>query len=162
MRIDTIPLLNLYGCERHGFIKAKWLLCSPINNVALTEFSATSINIIIIFCTESTKNLLKVRIKGMNAIDCAYTVSVHCIAGEILYHLQEKVTKFKNSKIEIILADKLWRNLEVCKNKVFISIESRSIRTSLSVLLAKNNRTLFWIDFLKKSGIALDVANKDW
>lgn len=85
---ESRPLLNCYGCDRQSFIKAKCSTCSPINNVASTEFSAIKLLSFSDYKSQNRK-ITKVKIKEIKSIFhisiFTDTGSMHCIAVETLY-----------------------------------------------------------------------------
>ncbi|GFT43941.1 retrovirus-related Pol polyprotein from transposon 17.6 [Nephila pilipes] len=86
----------------------------------------------------------------------------HSIAGETLYTLlKDEGAKFRNGTMCISLADGQRSTEDVLITTVTLEIEGRKFDQELIALPnAKRNRTLLGIDFLKKSGIMLDLRNQ--
>ncbi|GFT11618.1 retrovirus-related Pol polyprotein from transposon 17.6 [Nephila pilipes] len=117
-------------------------------------------------CFVTTASVLTVylRINGIFGKACADTGSSHSVAGETLYTLlKDEGAKFRNGTMCISLADGQRSTEDVFITTVTIEIEGRKFDQELIALPnAKRNRTLLGIDFLKKSGIMLDLRNQQW
>ncbi|GFS79601.1 transposon Ty3-G Gag-Pol polyprotein [Nephila pilipes] len=114
--------------------------------------------------TTASVSTVYLRINGIFGKVCADTGSSHSIAGETLYTLlKDEGAKFQNGTMCISLADGQRSTEDVLITTVTLEIEGRKFDQELIALPnAKRNRTLLGIDFLKKSGIMLDLRNQQW
>ncbi|KAF8785220.1 Transposon Ty3-I Gag-Pol polyprotein like [Argiope bruennichi] len=79
--------------------------------------------------------------------------------------VSEAWTARKNKEIDlaVCLADDQQSTSVVLKTTVPITVHGRTFRTNLHFLPhAKGNRTLLGVDFLRKSGIMMDMQNNFW
>ncbi|GFS72409.1 retrovirus-related Pol polyprotein from transposon 17.6, partial [Nephila pilipes] len=156
------PPVKCYGCGTSGFIRAKCPNCTaePKTESSRFEFLEASS----CFVTTASVSTVYLRINGIFGKACADTGSSHSIAGESLYTLlKDEGAKFRNGIMRISLADGQRSTEDVLITTVTIEIEGRKFDQELIALPnAKRNRTLLSIDFLKKSGIVLDLRNQQW
>ncbi|GFT66360.1 retrovirus-related Pol polyprotein from transposon 17.6 [Nephila pilipes] len=156
------PPVKCYGCGTSGFIRTKCPNCTaePKTESSRFEFLEASS----CFVTTASVSTVYLRINGIFGKACADTGSSHSIAGETLYTLlKDEGTKFRNGTMCISLADGQRSTEDVFITTVTLEIEGRKFDQELIALPnAKRNRTLLRIDFLKKSGIMLDLRNKQW
>ncbi|GFT16797.1 retrovirus-related Pol polyprotein from transposon 17.6, partial [Nephila pilipes] len=156
------PPVKCYGCGTSGFIRAKCPNCTaePKTESSRFEFLEASS----CFVTTASVSTVYLRINGIFGKACADTGSSHSIAGETLYTLlKDEGAKFRNGTMCISLADGQRSTEDVLNTTVTIEIEGRKFDQELIALPnAKRNRTLLDIDFLKKSGIMLDLRNQQW
>ncbi|GFU14369.1 retrovirus-related Pol polyprotein from transposon 17.6 [Nephila pilipes] len=156
------PPVKCYGCGTYGFIRAKFPNCTaePKTESSRFEFLEASS----CFVTTASVSTLYLCINGIFGKACADTGSSHSIAGETLYTLlKDEGAKFRNGTMCISLADGQRSTEDVLITTVTLEIEGRKFDQELIALPnAKRNRTLLGIDFLKKSGIMLDLRNQQW
>ncbi|GFT58136.1 retrovirus-related Pol polyprotein from transposon 17.6 [Nephila pilipes] len=156
------PPVKCYGCGTSGFIRAKCPNCTaePKTESSRFEFLEASSY----FVTTASVSTVYLRINGIFGKACSYTGSSHSIAGETLYTLlKDEGAKFRNGTMCISLADGQRSTEDVLITTVTLEIEGRKFDQELIALpKAKRNRTLLGIDFLKKSGIMLDLRNQQW
>ncbi|GBN40850.1 Retrovirus-related Pol polyprotein from transposon 297 [Araneus ventricosus] len=77
--------------------------------------------------------------------------------------LRERGVDFQKIEVTMALADGSQTNMEAYTDPVSIDIEGRTVPIEmLAFPKTKGNRTLLGTDFLKKSGIVLDLKNKRW
>ncbi|GFT14102.1 tudor and KH domain-containing protein [Nephila pilipes] len=116
------------------------------------------------FVTTASLSTVYLRINGIFGKACADTGSSHSIAGETLYTLlKDEGAKFRNGTMCNSLADGQRSTEDVLITTVTLEIEGRKFDQELIALSnAKRNRTLLGINFLKKSGIMLDLRNQQW
>ncbi|GFT57691.1 transposon Ty3-G Gag-Pol polyprotein [Nephila pilipes] len=156
------PPVKCNGCGTPGFIRAKCPNCTaePKTESSRFEFLEASS----CFVTTASVSTVYLRINGIFGKACADTGSSHSIAGETLYTLlKDEGAKFRNETMCISLADGQRSTEDVLITTVTLEIEGRKFDQELiSLPDAKRNRTLLGIDFLKKSGIMLDLRNQQW
>ncbi|GFU39877.1 transposon Ty3-G Gag-Pol polyprotein, partial [Nephila pilipes] len=156
------PPVKCYGCGTSGFIRAKCPNCTaePKTESSRFEFLEASS----CFVTTASVSTVYLRINGIFGKACADTGSSHSIAGESLYTLlKDEGAKFRNGTMCISLADGQRSTEDVLITTVTIEIEGRKFDQELIALPnSKRNRTLLGIDFLKKSGIMLDLRKQQW
>ncbi|GFT43926.1 transposon Ty3-G Gag-Pol polyprotein [Nephila pilipes] len=156
------PPVKCYGCGTSGFIRAKCPNCTaePKTESSRFEFLEASSY----FVTTASVSTVYLRINGIFGKACADTGSSHSIAGESLYTLlKNEGAKFRNGTMCISLADGQRSTEDVLITTVTIEIEGRKFDQELIALPnAKRNRTLLGINFLKKSGIMLDLRKQQW
>ncbi|GFU18307.1 retrovirus-related Pol polyprotein from transposon 17.6 [Nephila pilipes] len=153
------PPVKCYGCGTSGFIRAKCpnSTAEPKTESSRFEFLEASS----CFVTTASVSTVYLRINGIFGKACADTGSSHSIAGETLYTLlKDEGAKFRNGTMCISLADGQRSTEDVLITTVTLEIEGRKFDQELIPLPnAKRNRNLLGIDFLKKSGIMLDLRN---
>ncbi|GFS70873.1 retrovirus-related Pol polyprotein from transposon 17.6 [Nephila pilipes] len=151
------PPVKCYGCGTSGYIRAKCpnYTAEPKTESSRFEFLEASS----CFVTTSLVSTVYLRINGIFGKACADTGSSHSIAGETLYTLlKDEGAKFWNGTMCISLADGQRSIEDVLITTVTLEIEGRKSDQELIALPnVKRNRTLLGIDFLKKSGIMLDL-----
>ncbi|GFT66297.1 retrovirus-related Pol polyprotein from transposon 17.6 [Nephila pilipes] len=156
------PPVKCYGCGTSGFTRAKCPNCTaePKTESSRFEFLEASS----CFVTTASVSTVYLRINGIFGKACADTGSSHSIAGETLYTLlKDEGAMFRNGTMCISLADGQRSTEDVLITTVTLEIEGRKFDQELIALPnAKRNRTLLGIDFLKKSGIMLDLRNQLW
>ncbi|GFS68854.1 transposon Ty3-G Gag-Pol polyprotein [Nephila pilipes] len=156
------PPVKCYGCGTSGFIRAKCPNCTaePKTESSRFEFLEASS----CFVTTASVSTVYLRINGIFGKACADTGSSHSIAGETLYTLlKDEGAKFRNGTMCISLADGQRSTEDVLITTVTLEIEGRKFDQELIALSnAKRNRTLLGMDFLKKSGIMLDLRDQQW
>ncbi|GFT64692.1 transposon Ty3-G Gag-Pol polyprotein [Nephila pilipes] len=159
---ENRPPVKCYGCGTSGFIRAKCPNCTaePKTESSRFEFLEASS----CFVTTASVSTVYLRINGIFGKVCADTGSSHSIAGETLYTLlKDEGAKFRKGTMCISLADGQRSTEDVLITTVTLEIEGRKFDQELIALPnAKRNRTLLGIDFLKKSGIMLDLRNQQW
>ncbi|GFT46870.1 transposon Ty3-G Gag-Pol polyprotein [Nephila pilipes] len=159
---EVRPPVKCYGCGTSGFIRAKCPNCTaePKTESSRFEFLEASS----CFVTTASVSTVYLRINGIFGKACADTGSSHSIAGESLYTLlKDEGAKFRNGTMCISLAYGQRSTEDVLITTVTIEIEGRKFDQELIALPnAKRNRTLLGIDFLKKSGIMLDLRKQQW
>ncbi|GFT23269.1 transposon Ty3-G Gag-Pol polyprotein, partial [Nephila pilipes] len=159
---EDCPPVKCYGCGTSGFIREKCPNCTaePKTIVPIRIFGSK----FLCFVTTASVSTVYLRINGIFGKACAYTGSSHSIAGETLYTLlKDERAKFRNGTMCISLADGQRSTEDVLITTITLEIEGRKFDQELIALPnAKRNRTLLGIDFLKKSGIMLDLRNQQW
>ncbi|GFT64860.1 transposon Ty3-G Gag-Pol polyprotein [Nephila pilipes] len=156
------PPVKCYGCGTSGFIRAKCPNCTAEPKTESSRFKFLEASSC--FVTTASVSTVYLRINGIFGKACADTGSSHSIAGETLYTLlKDEGAKFRNGTMCISLADGQRSTEDVLITTVTLEIEGRKFDQELIALpSAKSNRTLLDIDFLKKSGIMLDLINQQW
>ncbi|GFT03163.1 transposon Ty3-G Gag-Pol polyprotein [Nephila pilipes] len=156
------PPVKCYGCGTSGFIRAKCPNCTAEPKTETSRFKFLEASSC--FVTTASVSTVYLRINGIFGKACADTGSSHSIAGETLYTLlKDEGAKFRNGTICISLADGQRSTEDVLITTVTLDIEGWKFDQELIALPnAKRNRTLLGIDFLKKSGIMLDLRNQQW
>ncbi|GFU54805.1 retrovirus-related Pol polyprotein from transposon 17.6 [Nephila pilipes] len=169
------PTVKCYGCGTSGFIRAKCPNCTaePKTESSRFEFLEASSCVLLLqlryqpytcIVRYQPYSVSTVYVNGIFGKACADTGSSHSIAGETLYTLlKDEGAKFRNGTMCISLADGQRSKEDVLITTVTLEIEGRKFDQELIALPnAKRNRTLLGIDFLKKSGIMLDLRNQQW
>ncbi|GFS42793.1 transposon Ty3-G Gag-Pol polyprotein [Nephila pilipes] len=156
------PPVKCYGCGTSGFIRAKCPNCTAEPKTESSRFKFFEASSCLV--TTASVSTVYLRINGIFGKACADTGSSHSIAGETLYTLlKDEGAKFRNRTMCISLADGHRSTEDVLITTVILKIEGRKFDQELIALPnAKRNRTLLGIDFLKKSGIMLDLRNQQW
>ncbi|CAL1262124.1 unnamed protein product [Larinioides sclopetarius] len=147
-----------YGCGYPGFIKSKSPKCSSKKDSAFA-------NAIQVFtCFTLPVALLDIEVYEATGTVCADTGASHSVGGEIMFNfLQKRGQKFIEIDLAVCLADGQQSTSNVLKTTVPIKVHGRTFHTDLIFLPhAKGNRTLLGVDFLRKSGIVMDMTNNFW
>ncbi|GBM92728.1 Retrovirus-related Pol polyprotein from transposon 17.6 [Araneus ventricosus] len=158
---DRLPV-KCYGCGTPGFIREKCPNCTTEPKAESSRFEYLKASSC--FVTTTPVSTLYLRVNGIFGKACADTGSSHSIAGETLYTLlKDESAEFRNGTMCISLADGQRSTEDVLITTVTLGIDGRKFDQELIALLnAKRNRTLLGTDFLKKSGIMLDLKNQQW
>ncbi|GFU19344.1 retrovirus-related Pol polyprotein from transposon 17.6 [Trichonephila clavipes] len=152
------PPISCYGCGNPGFIKSKCPKCS------LKKESA-SVNAIHMFtCLTSPVALLDIEVYEATDTVCADTGASQSVGGELMFKfLRNRGQKFSEFHLAMCLADGQQSTSLVQKATVPITVGGRTFQIDLIFLPhAKGNRTLLGVDFLKTSGIVMDMRNNFW
>ncbi|GBM90510.1 hypothetical protein AVEN_215771-1 [Araneus ventricosus] len=147
-----------YGCGYPGFIKSKCPKCSPKKDGA-------HVNAIQVFtCFTLPVALLDIEMYEATGTVCADTGASQSVGGELMFNfLQKRGQKFIEIDLAVCLADGQQFTSTVLKTTVPITVHGRTFRTNLIFLPhAKGNRTLLGVDFLRQSGIVMDMHNNFW
>ncbi|KAG8175162.1 hypothetical protein JTE90_007979 [Oedothorax gibbosus] len=154
---DERPPIRCFGCNEPGVIRAKCPRCSPQGTNETARFG----NIQLHSCTDESPQVavLRARVNGIFGTVCADTGASHSIAGEQLYKLmQEGGADFKSKTLKMSLADGQKMAREVRTTCVTVELGGRKFPVTLIALPdASNNRTLLGADFLKQSGVVLNM-----
>ncbi|GBL99764.1 Retrovirus-related Pol polyprotein from transposon 17.6, partial [Araneus ventricosus] len=156
------PPVKCYGCRTPGFIREKCPNCTTELKAESSRFEYLEASSC--FVTTTLVSTLYLRVNGIFGKACADTGSSHSIAGETLYTLlKDEGAEFRNGTMCISLADGQRSTEDVVITTVTLEIDGRKFDQELIAFLnAKRNRTLLGTDFLKKSGIMLDLKNQQW
>ncbi|GBN44813.1 hypothetical protein AVEN_53672-1 [Araneus ventricosus] len=105
--------------------------------------------------------LLDIEVYEATGTVCADTGASQSVGGELMFNfLQKRCQKFIEINLAVCLADGQQSTLTVLKTTVPITVHGRTFRTDLIFLPhAKGNRTLLGVDFLRQSGIVMDMHN---
>lgn len=154
------PVVTCYGCSKPGYLRKDCPQCS----IKITA-SEDKID----FCVMDTSDIreeyrrrpiLDVEIQGSKGIGLIDTAAKLSVAGHSLYTiLAKKGQVFSNSNLRIGLADGTSSEEDVLIANVDVRLAGRNINTTFIALpYARNNRTLFGMDFIEKAGIILDFS----
>ncbi|GFT92138.1 retrovirus-related Pol polyprotein from transposon 17.6 [Trichonephila clavipes] len=152
------PPISCYGCGNPGFIKSKCPKCS------LKKESA-SVNAIHMFTyLTSPVALLDIEVYEATGTVCADTGASQSVEGELMFNfLRNCGQKFSEFHLAMCLADGQQSTSLVQKATVPITVGGRTFQIYLIFLPhAKGNRTLLGVDFLRTSGIVIDMRNNFW
>ncbi|GFY26572.1 hypothetical protein TNCV_2879021 [Trichonephila clavipes] len=152
------PPISCYGCGNPGFIKSKCPKCS------LKKESA-SVNAIHMFtCLISPVALLDIEVYEATGTVCADTGASQSVGRELMFKfLRNRGQKFSEFHLAMCLADGQQSTSLVQKATVPITVGGRTFQIDLIFLPhAKGNRTLLGVDFLRTSGIIMDMRNNFW
>ncbi|CAK9827489.1 hypothetical protein ANTRET_LOCUS5177 [Anthophora retusa] len=76
---------------------------------------------------------------------------------------EKKGVKFKETRMQIALADGHPRIRKVQVTELETTLQGRTIKTKFIVLPgSKNNRTLLGVDFIDDAGIILNIPQRSW
>ncbi|GFY78859.1 transposon Tf2-6 polyprotein [Trichonephila inaurata madagascariensis] len=152
------PPISCYACGNLGFIKSKCPKCS------LKKESA-SVNVMQMFtCLTPPVALLDIEVYEATDTVCVDTEASQSVGGELMFKfLKNRGQKFSEFHLAMCLADGPQSRSLVQKVTVSITIGGRAFQIDLIFLpLAKGNRTLLGVDFLRTSGIVMDMRNNFW
>lgn len=163
--IDHKVPLSCYGCGTPGVIRSKCQTCNPTvqqNDAPMS--SLNNLNFYSFSMDNHPTSIIEVNICNTRAAVCADTGATHSVAGEKLYNLlKQHGLNFEDKVINMTLADGHIQQTEILTTIVDITVQGKVIPTELIVLKnAKGNRTLLGVDFLKASGIVLDLQKGHW
>ncbi|GFW17414.1 retrovirus-related Pol polyprotein from transposon 297 [Trichonephila clavipes] len=150
--------ISCYGCGNPGFIKSKCPKCS------LKKESA-SVNAIHMFtCLTSPVALFDIEVYEATGTVCADTGASQSVGGELMFKfLRNRGQKFSEFHLAMCLADGQQSTSLVQKATVPITVGGRTFQIDLIFLPhAKGNRTLLGVDFLRTSGIVMDMRSNFW
>ena len=155
---DNRPPISCYGCGAPGFIKAKCPKCSPKQDTA--HFNAIKM----FTCFTSPVALIDIIVYEATGTVCADTGASQSVGGELMFNfLKNRGQTFTEFPLDVSLADGQFSRSVVKQTTVPITIRGRTFHTDLIFLPhAKANRTLLGVDFLKKSGIVMDMRKNCW
>ncbi|GBM48047.1 hypothetical protein AVEN_34374-1 [Araneus ventricosus] len=159
-----------------GFVvkKLKTSLCCVDCISAVVEKSKSPSNLLLIknrgglnLPSDDITNLLAlldIEVYEATGTVCADTGASQSVGGESMSNfLQKRGQKFIEIDLAVCLADGQQATSTVLKTTVPITVHGRTFRTDLIFLPhAKGNCTLLGVDFLRKSGIAMDMHNNLW
>ncbi|GBM08922.1 hypothetical protein AVEN_57464-1 [Araneus ventricosus] len=159
---EDSPPVKSYGCGTPDFIRVKSPNCPTEPKVESSRFKYLEASFR--FVTTAPVSTVYLRVNGIFGKACVDTGSSHSIAGEALYTLlKDEGAKFRNGTMCISLADGQHPTENALITTVTLQIEGRNFDKELIALPnAKTNRTLLGNDFLKRSGIMLDLKNQQW
>ncbi|GFV86058.1 putative RNA-directed DNA polymerase from transposon X-element [Trichonephila clavipes] len=150
--------LGCYGCGNPGFIKSKCPKCSQ-------KKESASVNAIhMLTCLTSPVALLDIEVYEATGTVCADTGASQSLGGELMFKfLRNRGQKFSEFHLAMCLADGQQSTSLVQKATVPITVGGRTFQIYLIFLPhAKGNRTLLGVDFLRTSGIVMDMRNNFW
>ncbi|GFV48800.1 transposon Tf2-6 polyprotein [Trichonephila clavipes] len=149
------PPISCYGCGNPGIIKSKCPKCSQ-------KKESASVNAIHMFtCLTSPVALLDIEVYEATGTVCADTGASQSLGGELMFKfLRNRGQKFSEFHLAMCLADGQQSTSLVQKATVPITVGGRTFQIDLIFLPhAKGNRTLLGVDFLRTSGIVMDMRN---
>ncbi|GFT81638.1 retrovirus-related Pol polyprotein from transposon 412 [Nephila pilipes] len=152
------PLISCYDCGNPGFIKAKSPKCS-------LKKERASVNAIQMFtCVTSPVTLLVIEVYEATGTICADIGASQSVGGELMFKfLRNRGLKFTGLYLSIRLADDQQSTPLAQKATMPVTVCGRTFRTGLIFLPhAKGNRTLLGVDFLKTSGIVMNILRKNY
>ncbi|GFX19446.1 retrovirus-related Pol polyprotein from transposon 297 [Trichonephila clavipes] len=152
------PPISCYGCGNAGFIKSKCPKCSQKKENA-------PVNAIHMFtCLTSPVALLDIEVYEATSTVCADTGASQSVGGELMFKfLRNRGQKFSEFHLAMCLADGQQSTSLVQNATVPITVGGRIFQIDLIFLPhAKGNRTLLGVDFLRTSGIVMDMRNNFW
>ena len=154
--------LSCYGCGNPGYIKAKCPNCALSKDIETVKFGKIRLNAVPYPRTDLA--VLKISINGITGTACADSGASHSIASESLYRLlRSKGTVFDKTLFTITLADGSQTKKRVYTTCINLGLEGRSFPLTMVVLPeARGNQTLLGADFLKQSGVVLNLRNRTW
>ncbi|GFW09272.1 retrovirus-related Pol polyprotein from transposon 412 [Trichonephila clavipes] len=115
-------------------------------------------------CLTFTVALLDIEVYAATGTVCADTGASQSVGGELMFKfLRNRRQKFSEFHLAMCLADGQQSTSLVQKATVPITVGGRTIQIDLTFLPhAKGNGTLLDVDFLRTSGIVLDMCNNFW
>ncbi|GFS48787.1 transposon Tf2-8 polyprotein [Trichonephila clavipes] len=131
----------------------------------LTKKESASVNTIHMFtCLTSPVALLDTEVYEATGTVCADTGASQSVGGELMFKfLRNRGQKFSEFHLAMCLADGQQSTSLVQNATVPITVGGRTFQIDLIFLPhAKGNRTLLGVDFLKTSGIVMDMRNNFW
>ncbi|GFU22584.1 retrovirus-related Pol polyprotein from transposon 412 [Trichonephila clavipes] len=131
----------------------------------LTKKESASANAIHMFtCLTSPVALLDIEVYEATGTVCADTGASQSLGGELMFKfLRNRGQKFSEFPLAMCLADGQQSTSLVQKATVPITVGGRTFEIDLIFLpQAKGNRTLLGVDFLRTSGIVMDMRNNFW
>ncbi|GFX70360.1 hypothetical protein TNCV_968321 [Trichonephila clavipes] len=131
----------------------------------LTKKESASVNAIYMFtCLTSPVALLDIEVYEATGTVCADTGASQSLGGELMFKfLRNRGQKFSEFHLAMCLADGQQSTYLVQKATVPITVGGRTFQIDLIFLPhAKGNRTLLGVDFLRTSGIVMDMRNNFW
>ncbi|GFT56291.1 retrovirus-related Pol polyprotein from transposon 17.6 [Trichonephila clavipes] len=152
------PPISCYGCGNPGFIKSKCPKCS------LKKESASANTLHMFTCLTSPVALLDIEVYEATSTVCADTGARQSVGGELMFKLlRNRGQKFSEFHLAMRLADGQQSTSLVQKATVPITVGGRTFQIDLIFLPhAKGNCTLLGVDFLRTSGIVMDMRNNFW
>ncbi|GFW05609.1 hypothetical protein TNCV_4003111 [Trichonephila clavipes] len=151
------PPISCYGCGNPGFIKSKCPKCS--------KKESASVNAIHMFsCLTSPLALLDIEVYEATGTVCADTGISQSVGEELMFKfLRNRGQKFSEFHLAMCLADGQQSTSLVHKATVPITVAGRTFQIDLIFLPhAKGNCPLLGVDFLRTSGIVMDMRNNFW
>ncbi|GFT32211.1 retrovirus-related Pol polyprotein from transposon 412 [Trichonephila clavipes] len=131
----------------------------------LTKKESASVNAIHMFtCLTSPVALLDIEVYEATGTVCADTGASQSLGGELMFKfLRNRGQKFSEFHLAMCLADGQQSTSLVQKATAPITVGGRTFQIDLIFLPhAKGNRTLLGVDFLRTSGIVMDMRNNFW
>ncbi|GFU01893.1 retrovirus-related Pol polyprotein from transposon 297 [Trichonephila clavipes] len=115
-------------------------------------------------CLTSPVSLLDIEVYEATGTVCADTGASQSLGGELMFKfLRNRGQKFSEFHLAMCLADGQQSTSLVQKATVPITVGGRTFQIDLIFLPhAKGNRTLLGVDFLRTSGIVMDMRNNFW
>ncbi|GFW98443.1 transposon Tf2-8 polyprotein [Trichonephila clavipes] len=115
-------------------------------------------------CLTSPVALLDIEVYEATGTVCADTGASQSVGGELMFKfLRNRGQKFSEFHLALCLADGQQSTSLVQKATVPITVGGRTFQIDLIFLPhAKGNCTLLGVDFLRTSGIAMDMRNNFW
>ncbi|GFU61750.1 transposon Tf2-6 polyprotein [Nephila pilipes] len=112
-------------------------------------------------CVTSPVSLLDIEVYEATHTVWAKTGASQSVGGELMFKfLKNRVQKFTELYLSMRLADGQQSTSLVLKATVSITICRRTFQTDLIFL--PGNRTLLGVDFLKTSGIVMNMRKNYW
>ncbi|GBN87953.1 Retrovirus-related Pol polyprotein from transposon 17.6 [Araneus ventricosus] len=108
--------------------------------------------------------LLDIEVYEATGTVCSDTGASQSVGLELMFNfLQKRGQKFIEIDLAVCLADGQQSTSTVLKITVPITVHGRTFRTDLIFLPhTKGNRTLLGVDFLRQSGIVMDMHSNFW
>ncbi|GFY46382.1 retrovirus-related Pol polyprotein from transposon 412 [Trichonephila inaurata madagascariensis] len=150
---------NVSGNRNSTFANPSYM---PARN---TNTESASVNAIQMFtCLTSPAALLDIEVYEATGTVCADTGASQSVGGELMFKfLRNRGQKFSEFHLAVCLADGQQYTSLVRKATVPITIGGRTFQIDLIFLPhAKGNHTLLGVDFLRTSGIVMDMRNDFW
>ncbi|GFX50350.1 retrovirus-related Pol polyprotein from transposon 17.6 [Trichonephila clavipes] len=115
-------------------------------------------------CLTSPVALLDIEVYEATGTVCANTGASQSVGEELMFKfLRNRGQKFSEFHLAMCLADGQQSTSLVQKATVPITVGGRTFQIDLIFLPhAKGNRTLLGVDFLRTSGIVMDMRNNFW
>ncbi|GFW50213.1 retrovirus-related Pol polyprotein from transposon 297 [Trichonephila clavipes] len=115
-------------------------------------------------CLISPVALLDIEVYEATGTVCSDTGASQSVGGELMFKfLRNRGQKFSEFHLAMCLADGQQSTSLVQKATVPISVGGRTFQIDLIFLPhAKGNRTILGVDFLRTSGIVMDMRNNFW
>lgn len=163
----AIPRFNpvtCFGCGAPGVFRKDCPNCNSVKKARASPVEFSSLELGANSQKSRSRPIMHVDILGHHGTGLLDTAAERSIAGYKLYQLLLKENcNFHRSAISATLADGSCRPREILTTTVDVKLEGRTIPTTFMIFPeARDNSTLFGMDFIEDGCIVPNVAQRTW
>lgn len=162
----AILVITCFGCGKPGYLRKDCPNCGKKEQTGKSEVKSEFclIDAFEVHARYKKRPILNVEILGANGTGLINTAARLSVTGSSLYKvLVERGATFNETKLRIGLADGTHNDERVLLTEVDVRLAERAIKTNFVVMPhAKENFTLFGMDFIKNTNIILNIPQRIW